>query len=189
MQRKDSNKKRLGYINFCLSKTHEIPLTKITLNRVKKHVSVEGQKVIRTCDNGSLKYHKFQNIGKEDEVDCEQRRRLRGRYTDQQEKQTNGEGGGRQALRFIDGDVPLCIRSREEMIKEPEKVKGSSEETNEGSGSYERTRKEAKSENKANDTSSSSSTKENNAQCETDDEKKKSYFCRASEEHEVIELK
>ena len=57
--------KKLGYIKFCLSKQHEIPLTKITLNRVKKHVSVEGQIAIRTCENGHLKYHKFQNIEKE----------------------------------------------------------------------------------------------------------------------------
>ena len=57
--------KRMGYVKFCLSKKHEIPLTKITLNRTKKHVSVEGHFVIRTCENGSLKYHKFQNIEKE----------------------------------------------------------------------------------------------------------------------------
>ena len=68
----------------------------------------------------------------------------------QPEKQTNGKSGTRQGLIFIDGHVPLCIRTREEMIKEPEKVKGSSEETNEGSGSRERTREQAKSENEAN---------------------------------------
>ena len=54
-------------------------------------------------------------------------------HTDQQEKHTNGKGGGGQGLRYINGDVPLCIRSREVMIDEPEKVKGSSKETNEGS--------------------------------------------------------
>ena len=57
--------KRLGYIKICLNKKHEIPLTKITVNRVKKHVSVKGQKVVRTCESGSLKYHKFQNIEEE----------------------------------------------------------------------------------------------------------------------------
>ena len=61
------------------------------------------------------------------------------------------------------------MRSREEIIKEPETVKGSSIETNEGSGSKERPRKESKSQNEANDTSSSS-TREN-SQCETDDGK------------------
>ena len=43
-------KKKLGYIKFCQNKKHEIPLAKITLNRVKKHVSVEGQVVVRTCE-------------------------------------------------------------------------------------------------------------------------------------------
>ena len=32
---------------------------------MQKHVSVEGQTVIGTCENGSLKYHQFQNIEKE----------------------------------------------------------------------------------------------------------------------------
>ena len=105
--------------------------------------------------------------------DARMRRRLRvvteeKLHTDQQEKQTNGKGGGKQGLRFIDGVVPLCIRSREEMIKESVKVKGGSEETNEGSDSKERTRKEANSENKANDTSSSSTREK--SRCEMDDE-------------------
>ena len=51
---------------------------------MKKHVSVEGQTVIGTCENGSLKYHKYQNIEKEVEeytdewlsknrrIDCDQ---------------------------------------------------------------------------------------------------------------------
>ena len=43
-------------------------LAKITLNRMKKHVSVEGQTVIETCENGSLKYRKFQNMEKEVEA-------------------------------------------------------------------------------------------------------------------------
>ena len=64
MQRIDFNKRR-RYIKFCLNQKHEIPLMKIILNRVKKHVYVEGQIVIRTCENGSLKYHQFQNIENE----------------------------------------------------------------------------------------------------------------------------
>ena len=54
---------RLGYIKCCLNKKHEIPL-----NRVKKHVSVRGQEVVRTCENGSPKYHQFQNVEKEVEA-------------------------------------------------------------------------------------------------------------------------
>ena len=92
-------------------------------------------------------------------------------YKDQQKNQTNGKCGGRQGLSFIDGDVPQCMRSREAMIDEPKKVKGSSKEANEGSDSKARTRIEAKSEIEVNDTSSSR-TKENNSQRETEDEKK-----------------
>ena len=144
---------------------HETPIAKITLNRVQKHVSVEGQVVVRTYENESLKYHKFQNVEKEveDHTDdklpkfnalivrsriVEIRRRNEKRilsshertlfHKHQQEKQTNGKGGGRQILSFIDGDVPLCLRNREAMIDEPKKVKGSSKEANEGSGSKER---------------------------------------------------
>ena len=78
------------------------------------------------------------------------------------------------------------------MTDEPKKVKGSSKEANKGCGSKERTRREAKSEIEVNDTSSSSSTKEKNSQRETEDDekkKKRSYFRRATEEHEVTELK
>ena len=49
-ERFQQKKKRLAYIKFCLSKKHEIRLTKITLNHMKKHVSVEGQMVIKTCE-------------------------------------------------------------------------------------------------------------------------------------------
>ena len=118
---------------------------KITLNRVKKHVSVEGRTLIRTCETGSLKYRKFQDIEKEVEDYTDDwlskklvasivssrimgtRRRNEKRttssherktlFTDQQEKQINGKGGGRQGLRYIDGDVPLCMRSREVDLK------------------------------------------------------------------------
>ena len=61
-------------------------------------------------------------------------------YTDQQEKQTNGKGGGKQILSFIDGDVPLCLRNTE---------------ANVGSGSKERWRRKAKSEIEVRHTSSS----------------------------------
>ena len=65
MDAEERFQQRLGYVKFCPSKKHEIPLTKITLNRTKKHVSIEGQIVIRTCENVFPKYHKFQNIEKE----------------------------------------------------------------------------------------------------------------------------
>ena len=143
--------------------------------------------MVRTCKNGSLKYHKFQNIEKTSKItqmidcqrtrraDCEQsnrgdRRRNEKRtsssheretlYNDQQEKQTDGKDGDTQGLSLIDGDVPLCIRSREAIINESKKMKGSSKEATEGSGSKERTRREAKSEIEVNDTISSSTKRE-----------------------------
>ena len=56
------HQKRLGYIKCCIHTRHKIPLVKITMNRMTKHVSVDGQIVIRTCANGFLKYHKYQDI-------------------------------------------------------------------------------------------------------------------------------
>ena len=57
--------KRLGYTKLCLNKEREIPVAKITLNHVNKHVTVQGQVVVKTCEHGSLTYHKFHNIEKE----------------------------------------------------------------------------------------------------------------------------
>ena len=54
--------KRLAYIKCS---RHGTSLTSISLNRFSKHVSVDGQIVLRTCQSGSLKYHKYQDIGSE----------------------------------------------------------------------------------------------------------------------------
>ena len=54
--------KRLGYIKFCLSEIHKIPLEKITLNRETKDVPIQGEVVIKTGANGSLQYTKYQDI-------------------------------------------------------------------------------------------------------------------------------
>ena len=40
--------KRLGYTKFCMHERHGIPLVKITLNRKKRHVTVDGPIVIKT---------------------------------------------------------------------------------------------------------------------------------------------
>ena len=41
---------------------HNVPLEKIRMNRSARHVSVDGQIVIRTCAHGSLKNDKHQDI-------------------------------------------------------------------------------------------------------------------------------
>ena len=57
--------KRLGYIKSSMHSKYKVPLAQIKLNRMTKRVSVNGQVVARTCENGSLKYHKYHDIEKE----------------------------------------------------------------------------------------------------------------------------
>ena len=52
----------LGYIQCCIYTRHTIPIVQITMNRMTRHVSADGPIAIRTCANGSLKYHKYQDI-------------------------------------------------------------------------------------------------------------------------------
>ena len=59
--------KRLGYFKCCIHTNRNVPLEKIRMNRSARHISVDGQTVIRTCANGALKYDKYQDI----EVDIE----------------------------------------------------------------------------------------------------------------------
>ena len=58
--------------SFACVRRHGIPLVKITLNRKKKHVTVEGQIVIKTCENGSLRYNKYHDIEEEVEASPKQ---------------------------------------------------------------------------------------------------------------------
>ena len=59
--------KRIGYVKNCINKKHGVPLHSISLNWNTKHVSIKGQIVAKTCQDGSLKFSKFQDV--EDEVD------------------------------------------------------------------------------------------------------------------------
>ena len=52
----------LGYIHCCIHTRQTFPLVQITMNRMTRNVLVDGPTVIRTCANGSLKYHKYQDI-------------------------------------------------------------------------------------------------------------------------------
>ena len=59
--------KRIGYVKSCINAKHGIPLHSISLNWNTKHVSIKGQIVVKTCQDGSLKFSKYQDV--EDEVD------------------------------------------------------------------------------------------------------------------------
>ena len=59
--------KRMGYVKCCIHTRHGILLGLISLNWIAKHVSVKGQIVVKTCQDGSLKFSKYQDV--EDEVE------------------------------------------------------------------------------------------------------------------------
>ena len=59
--------KRIGYVKSCINKKHDVPLHSIALNWNTKHVTIKGQIVAKTCQDGSLKFNKYQDV--EDEVD------------------------------------------------------------------------------------------------------------------------
>ena len=56
------HQKSFGYLKCYIHTKHDVPLDQIKMNRSARHVSVDGQIVIKTCANGSLKYHKYQDI-------------------------------------------------------------------------------------------------------------------------------
>ena len=62
------HQKRLGYFKCSIHVNHNVPLEKIRMNRSARHVSFDGQIVIRTCANGALKYDKYQDIEAEIET-------------------------------------------------------------------------------------------------------------------------
>ena len=75
----------------------------------------------------------------------------------QENERMKGKGGGRQSLKYVDGDVPLCMRRNDDENKSTKKEKSSSSKASEESSSKEEKRKESKNERK--DPSSSSTEK------------------------------
>ena len=65
------HQKRLGYVKYCIHVRHGIPLNSISVNWTSKYVSVEGQIVVKTCQSGSLKFIKYQDIESEVEEQME----------------------------------------------------------------------------------------------------------------------
>ena len=63
--------KRKGYVKFCTHMRHNILLNSISLSGTSKHVSVKGLIVVKTCQSGSLKYIKYQDIESEVEDQME----------------------------------------------------------------------------------------------------------------------
>ena len=62
------HQKRLGYLKCSIHMNHNVPLEKIRMNRSARHVSADGQTVIRTCANGTVKYGKYLDIEAEIET-------------------------------------------------------------------------------------------------------------------------
>ena len=54
--------KRMEYVKYCIHMGHTIPLSSISLNWISKYVLVKGQIVVKTCQSGSLKFSKYQDV-------------------------------------------------------------------------------------------------------------------------------
>ena len=122
--------KRMVYVKYCIHMRHNIPLSLISLNWTSKYVSVKGQIVVKTCQSGSLKFIKYQDV--EDEVEEQMqkwqtkkliattvssrekglRRREEGRTTSSQKTISlqRNQGEGRDKLMNVDDDLPTCMR-------------------------------------------------------------------------------
>ena len=115
-------------------------LNSSSLYWLSKYVSVNGQSVVRTCQYGSLKYHKFQDIESEVEeqvnkwlakhssqrlcaVLTKDKDALGGgrpravvsteKHKNQRDDKRKSEGGSRQKkLTHADGGFPCCMRQR-----------------------------------------------------------------------------
>ena len=56
------HQKTMVHVKYCMHVKHNIPLNSISMNWTSKHVSVNGQIVVKTCQSGSLKFFKYQDI-------------------------------------------------------------------------------------------------------------------------------
>ena len=59
--------KRMVYVKYCIHTRRNTLLSLISLNWTSKYVSVKVQIVVKTCQSGSLKFIKYQDV--EDEVE------------------------------------------------------------------------------------------------------------------------
>ena len=126
------------YVKSCIHEKYNIPVDSITTKWTLKHISVKGQIVVKTCQNGTLTYIKYHDIEAEVEEQMEkwqskkliamivssreigQKRREEGKTMSsqrqtatqgiQQTSRNTSEGGGRDKLKNVDGDFPACMR-------------------------------------------------------------------------------
>ena len=54
--------KRMGYVKYYIHTRYNILLSLISLNWTSKHVTVKGRIVVKTCQSGSLKFIKYQDV-------------------------------------------------------------------------------------------------------------------------------
>ena len=58
----ENQQKRMEYVKCCIHVKNNVPLDLISMNWTLKHVSVNGQIVVKTCQCGGLKSSKYQDI-------------------------------------------------------------------------------------------------------------------------------
>ena len=140
------HQERMEYVICCFHEKHNIPPDSMTTNWTLKHISVQGQIVVKTCQSGTLTYIKYHDIEAEVEEQMEKmainkliattvssreiglKRREEGKTMSSQRQtatqgiqQTNrntSEGGGRDKLENVDGDFPACMRVIKESIED-----------------------------------------------------------------------
>ena len=56
------HQKRMVYVKYCIHEKDNLPLDSITANWTLKHISVQGQTVVKTCQSGNITYIKYQDI-------------------------------------------------------------------------------------------------------------------------------
>ena len=133
------------YVKYSIHEKHNIPLDSITTNWTLRHISVKGQLVVKTCQNGTLTYIKYHDIEAEVEetwkngnqkliettvgsreiglkrreegktISCQRQTATQGI---QQTNRNTSEGGGRDKLKNVDGDFPACMRLKNESIED-----------------------------------------------------------------------
>ena len=84
------HQKRMGFVKYCI----HIPLNSISLNWTSKYVSVKGQVVVKTCQIGSLKFLKYQDIESvvEDQMEKWQLKQIRRNDCEQSRDGTKTQG-------------------------------------------------------------------------------------------------
>ena len=65
------HRKRMECAKYCIHEKHNILLDSITTNWTLKHISVKGQIMVKTCQNGTLTYIKYHDIEAEVEEQVE----------------------------------------------------------------------------------------------------------------------